>query len=248
MKPMRAKQFSIHIGYNYNSGFTYIGLLLFIAITGIGLSVAGMSSQYQVRTEKEKQLLFVGAEFKNAINSYYASTPDAAKVYPANLNDLLLDKRMPIIKRHLRKIYLDPMTGKADWGLVTQQGRIVGIYSQSTLTPFKKKGANSAEANLAGAKSYKDWLFVGNGNGSAVQKVMVNSAVLSNSVPVTAIQASGATQSNNSKNDVSQEVLDRQNTSSNSGAEVSQEGKSSSLLNNKPGRMRKYGDYPGHDY
>lgn len=247
MKALRAKQeFSIHIGYNYNSGFTYIGLLLFIAITGIGLSVVGISWQYQVRTDKEKQLLFVGAEFKNAINSYYASTPDAAKVYPANLNDLLLDKRMPIIKRHLRKIYLDPMTGKADWGVVTQQGSIVGIYSKSTLTPFKKKGANSAEANLAGAKSYKDWLFVG--NGGAVQKVMVNSASLSNSVPVSAIQTSGATQSSNSKKDVSQEVLDRQNTLSNSGTEVSQEENSTSLLNNKPGRMRKYGDYPGHDY
>lgn len=247
MKAMRAKQdFCIHIGTIYNRGFTYIGLLLFIAITGIGLSVVGISWQYQVRTDKEKQLLFVGAEFKNAINSYYASTPDAAKVYPANLNDLLLDKRMPIIKRHLRKIYLDPMTGKADWGLVTQQGRIVGIYSQSTLAPFKKKGANPAEANLAGAKSYKDWLFVG--NGSAVQKVMVNSAGLSNSVPVTAIQTSEATQSNNSKNDLSQEVLDRQNTSSNSGTELSQEGKRSSTRLNKPGSFRKWGDYPGHDY
>jgi hypothetical protein len=190
--------------------------------------VVGISWQYQVRTDKEKQLLFVGAEFKNAINSYYASTPDAAKVYPANLNDLLLDKRMPIIKRHLRKIYLDPMTGKADWNLVTQQGRIMGIYSQSTLTPFKKKGANPAEANLAGAKSYKDWLFIG--NGSAVQNVMVNSAGLSNSVPVSTTEKSGATQSNNSKND------------------VSQEGNSSSELNNTPGRMRRYGDYPGYDY
>ena len=144
---------------NFNKGFTYIGLLLFIAITGIGLSVAGMSWQYQVRAEKEKQLLFVGAEFRNAIISYYASTPDAAKVYPASLNDLLLDKRMPNIKRHLRKIYLDPMTGKADWGEVKQQGRIVGIYSQSTLSPYKQKGFNAADAKLVGAKSYKDWRF-----------------------------------------------------------------------------------------
>ena len=151
---MQAKQAS-----RFNKGFTFIGILLFIAITGIGLSVAGMSWQYQFRAEKEKQLLFVGAEFTNAINSYFASTPDAAKVYPANLNDLLLDKRMPNIKRHLRKIYLDPMTGKSDWGVVRQQGRIVGIYSRSTLAPYKQKGFNAAQAKLAGAKSYKDWIF-----------------------------------------------------------------------------------------
>lgn len=143
----------------FNNGFTYIGLLLFIAIAAIGLSVAGMGWQYQIRAEKEKQLLFVGAEFRNAINSYYASTPEVAKVYPASLNDLLLDKRIPNIKRHLRRIYLDPMTGKADWGLVTQQGRIVGIYSRSILAPFKQKGFNLAEAKFAGAKSYRDWIF-----------------------------------------------------------------------------------------
>ena len=151
---MRATQNS-----NFNKGFTYIGLLLFIAITGVGLSMAGMSWQYQVRAEKEKQLLFVGAEFRNAINSYYASTPDAAKVYPVSLNDLLLDKRIQNIKRHLRKIYLDPMTGKANWGIVTQQGRIVGIYSRSTLVPYKQKGFNVADAKLTGPKSYREWIF-----------------------------------------------------------------------------------------
>lgn len=156
------KDMQVKLAGRFNKGFTYIGLLLFIVITGIGLSVAGMSWQYQVRAEKEKQLLFVGAEFRSAINSYYISTPEAGKVYPASLNDLLLDKRMPNIKRHLRKIYLDPMTGKADWGVVTQQGRIVGIYSRSTLVPFKKAGFNVLDAKFAGEKSYKGWIFTSN--------------------------------------------------------------------------------------
>jgi len=153
-KAMRTK-----LAAEFNKGFTYIGLLLLIAISGVGLSVAGMSWQYQVRAEKEKQLLFVGAEFRNALKSYYTSTPDAAKVYPSSLNDLLLDKRLPNIKRHLRKIYLDPMTGKADWGLVTQQGHIVGIYSLSSLAPYKQHGFDAADAKLAGKKSYREWVF-----------------------------------------------------------------------------------------
>jgi type II secretory pathway pseudopilin PulG len=217
-KTMQAKQNS-----NFNKGFTYIGLLLFIAITGVGLSVAGMSWQYQVRAEKEKQLLFVGAEFRNAINSYYESSPNAAKVYPASLNDLLLDKRMPNIKRHLRKVYLDPMTGKSDWGFEIQQGRIVGIYSQSTLAPYKQRGFNVEEEKLVGAKTYKDWIF--GRNGSAESNL-----------------------TNNSKNGVKQEVLDRQNTSSNSGGEVSQDENSSSSRPNKLDYYKKYGVVPPDSY
>ena len=143
----------------YCAGFTYIGLLLLIAITGFGLSVAGISWRYQVRSEKEQELLFVGEQFRSAINSYYASTPDAKKVYPLSLKDLLLDNRVPNIKRHLRKIYPDPITGKAEWGLLKQQGRIVGVYSLSTLAPFKHKGFNVADGEFVDAKSYKDWMF-----------------------------------------------------------------------------------------
>lgn len=164
---------------NLNKGFTYVGLLLFIAITGIVLSVAGMCWQYQVRAEKEKQLLFVGAEFRNAIDSYYASTPDVSKVYPTSLNDLLLDKRLPTIKRHLRKIYPDPMTGKTDWRFVTQQGRIVGIYSQSKLTPFKKRGFDLADAGFSGSKSYHDWVF--KFSDEEKSKIKLNPVVTSNS-------------------------------------------------------------------
>ena len=145
--------------FEASSGFTYIGLMLFIAITGIVLSVAGLSWQYQVRAEKEQQLLFVGSQFRAAINSYYISALGDAKVYPLSLNDLLLDKRMPNIRRHLRQIYLDPFTEKADWGLVTQEGRIVGVYSSSTLKPLKHSGFNRENAKFSGAKSYQDWIF-----------------------------------------------------------------------------------------
>ena len=146
-------------GFQVDLGFTYIGLMLFIAITGILLSVAGISWQYEVRAEKEQQLLFVGNQFRAAINSYYVSALGDAKVYPLSLNDLLLDKRMPNIRRHLRQIYLDPFTEKADWGLVTQEGRIVGVYSSSTLKPLKHSGFNRENAKFSGAKSYQDWIF-----------------------------------------------------------------------------------------
>jgi len=133
--------------------------MLFIAITGIGMSVAGLTWQYQMRAEKEKQLLFVGGQYRAAITSFYASTPGDVKVYPTSLDDLLLDKRMPNVKRHLRQIYIDPMTEKADWGLVLQKGRIVGIFSSSTLRPLKHNGFNDSDDRFTGAKSYQEWIF-----------------------------------------------------------------------------------------
>ena len=145
--------------FKFNAGFSYIGLLLFIAITGIELSIAGQAWQYQVRSEKEQHLLFVGGQFRSAIHSYYESTPGIAKVYPLSLNDLLLDKRLPNVKRHLRQIYLDPMTGRADWGLIKEKGRIVGLYSRSPLVPFKHKGFNPEDAKFTAAKTYQDWVF-----------------------------------------------------------------------------------------
>ncbi|NOT67564.1 MAG: type II secretion system protein [Methylophilaceae bacterium] len=140
-------------------GFSYIGLLIMIAIAGVGLSAAGMSWQYQVRAEKERQLLFVGGQFRNAINSYFDNTPSGAKIYPLTLEDLLLDKRLPKIKRHLRRIYSDPISGKPDWGLAKQQGRIVGVYSLSKSKPLKQAGFDAAEDSFTGAASYRAWVF-----------------------------------------------------------------------------------------
>jgi type II secretory pathway pseudopilin PulG len=143
----------------WNKGFTYLGLLLFIAITGIFLSIIGITWQYEMRSEKEKQLLFVGEQFRVAIKAYYTTSPGDAKVYPLNLEDLLLDKRVPYVRRHLRQIYLDPMTGNPNWGVVKQKGRIVGIFSKSSLKPFKHSGFSNEEADFIGAKSYEDWIF-----------------------------------------------------------------------------------------
>ena len=141
------------------AGFTYIGLLLCIAILGLSLSAFSICMHYQVRSEKEKQLLFVGGEFRSAINSYYDNSPSGVKAYPLSLQDLLLDKRVPSIRRHLRQVYLDPITGKDDWCYVRQQGHIIGVYSPSELTPFKKSFINSLDFKFSGAIRYKDWIF-----------------------------------------------------------------------------------------
>ena len=62
--------------------------------------------------DKERQLLFAGHEFREAIRRYLEASPAGQGSLSAfHWTDLLRDPRSPDIKRHLRRIYLDPMTG-----------------------------------------------------------------------------------------------------------------------------------------
>ena len=142
-------------------GFTYIGLLAAIVIMGIGLAAVGpVSSTLQFR-EKERELLFVGDQFRRAIASYYEKTPGGLKQYPKKLEELLRDNRYPNVQRHLRKIYIDPLTGKAQWGLVELPGiGITGVYSLSDLPPIKTANFPERYKAFQSAKKYSDWKFV----------------------------------------------------------------------------------------
>jgi type II secretory pathway pseudopilin PulG len=140
-------------------GFTYIGLLIAVVLLGIGLALVGEVWNTAVKRDRERELLFVGDQFRQAIGRYYESSP-GVKQYPRKLEDLLEDKRFPVMKRYLRRIYLDPMTGKADWGLVMQGDQILGVYSPSKDTPIKVANFQPLDAFFADSNSYSDWRFI----------------------------------------------------------------------------------------
>lgn len=142
-------------------GFTYIWMLFAVALLGILLAAAGQVWRTEALREKEKELLFVGEQFRQAIGSYYENSPGVPRRYPESLEKLLADDRFPLVKRHLRKMYPDPMTGSAEWGLVRQPGvGITGVYSLSTRQPIKRANFAEQHISFAGATSYKDWKFV----------------------------------------------------------------------------------------
>ena len=65
------------------------------------------------------------------------------------------------MQRYLRRLYADPITGKAEWGLVKgPEDRIIGIYSLSEDPPFKRAGFPIAYQDFEGKKRYRDWQFV----------------------------------------------------------------------------------------
>lgn len=146
----------------HRRGFSYLGLLYAVAIAGTLLAAAGTLWSTQARREKEQELLFAGAQIRAAIAAYWEKAP-AGRPHdlPARLEDLLDDKRWPTTRRHLRRVYADPMTGRADWVLVqSPDGRISGVHSRSTAAPLKQAHFALADEAFADATSYRDWRFV----------------------------------------------------------------------------------------
>jgi len=142
-----------------NTGFTYVGLLIAVALLGIALAAAGTVWRTQAQREREQELLFIGQEFRNAIASYYRA--GAGRQYPQSLDDLLVDNRMAQPLHHLRRLYADPMTGAPDWTLISAPSLgIMGVASSSKEEPLKKDGFSGADESFKDKTCYCDWQFV----------------------------------------------------------------------------------------
>lgn len=147
-------------GKHITRGFTYIGILIAVAILGVVLATTGIVWHTAQQRDREQQLLYVGAQFRTAIGRYVKASSHIRQ-YPASLNDLLRDPRSPAVVRYLRKIYYDPMTGSRDWGLIKDvNGRIMGVFSKSKQHPIKQTNFNQEDREFEGKDAYSDWIFI----------------------------------------------------------------------------------------
>ncbi len=141
-------------------GVVLLALLLALALLGIGLMVAVDVWAITRQREREQELLFVGDQYRQAIQRYYyGAPPGVARVLPASLDDLLEDDRYPVPVHHLRRPYPDPITGSPEWGLVRAGERIAAVYSLSEAKPLKQAGFAAAYQFFADKASYRDWVF-----------------------------------------------------------------------------------------
>lgn len=141
-------------------GVVLLALLLALAVGGVAalaaMDVAALSRQ----REREKQLLFVGDQYRKAIQHYFAEAPaGASHLLPSRLQDLIEDDRFPMPVRHLRRLFPDPMTGSDEWGLLRVGGRIAGVYSLSGQVPAKQAGFAPAYQHFSGRATYREWVF-----------------------------------------------------------------------------------------
>lgn len=143
-------------------GFTYLGLIILVAILGlVGAAGLKMGSLLQ-RQAAEQELLDIGAQFVDALQSYAGATPPGQPQQPPNLAALLRDPRFPQVRRHLRKLYVDPITGRAEWGLLYQPGSqgIIGMHSLSSSAPLKVGNFEARFTGFEGKSQLSEWLFV----------------------------------------------------------------------------------------
>jgi len=142
------------------SGFTYIAVLVLIAVMGLGTASFATIWSTTAQRDKERELLFVGNQFRRAIAQYYEQSPGVVKQYPRRLEDLLEDNRFVGRQRHLRRLYVDPMTGRVDWGLVrAPDGGIAGVYSLSEKKAIKTAQFRERDFAFAGKSKYREWEF-----------------------------------------------------------------------------------------
>lgn len=148
-----------HCDHRKAQGFTYVGLLIFIAILSVSITYAlEAGSALQLRA-KEQELIFVGLQYQHAFDSYADATPMGQPVLPKNLEELLLDTRSTVTRRHLRKVFLDPITAQNFAQVRDQDGRLLGVRSRATDKPIKAVGFPADAVGMEAKEHYSDWVF-----------------------------------------------------------------------------------------
>jgi len=133
-------------------GLTLVELIVTVTILAILASAAVPIARFKIKREKERELHRDLWEMRDAIDHYKDAADRGAfqtKVdsqnYPPDLETLVTGVEVQTKKvRFLRRIPVDPMTGKAEWGLRSMEddpksdsysgGSVFDVYSKSTGT------------------------------------------------------------------------------------------------------------------
>lgn len=144
-----------------SGGFTYLSLIILLAIIGLVTASALKLGSVIQRSRAEQELLDIGAAFSDALKSYADATPAGLPPQPPSLKELLKDPRFPGTRRHLRKLFVDPMTGKAEWGIVYLGDKVgvLAVYSLSSAKPVKIGNFPARYSGFESKNHISDWKF-----------------------------------------------------------------------------------------
>jgi general secretion pathway protein G len=145
-----------------NSGFTLIELIVATAILVILTGMALPLARVTIRREKERELRYDLWQMRDAIDRYKDAADRQAfqiKVgsegYPPDLETLVngVDANGKKL-RFLRRVPVDPMTGKAEWGMrsVQDDSDSESWGGQNVFDVFSK-----SEGTAMDGTKYKEW-------------------------------------------------------------------------------------------
>jgi type II secretory pathway pseudopilin PulG len=162
-------------------GFTYLSLIILIALIGLAAAAGLRTGAMIARAAAEQELLEIGAEFSAALASYAGASPAGQPREPPSIRELLKDSRFPNPRRHLRKLYADPLTGRTEWGGVYLSGStgLIGIHSLSPARPIKIGNFDARFPNFDGKEHLSEWIFT-----TSSQLLWTPSRAASGSIPI----------------------------------------------------------------
>lgn len=145
-----------------DAGLTLIELIVTVAILAILASAAIPLEHYRVKREKERELRYDLWQMRDAIDHYKDASDRNLIIqkldsqgYPPDLDTLVNGVDIQGKKvRFLRRIPVDPMTGKAEWGMRSMQDdpKSDSWGGQSVFDVYSKSQGTA----LDGTK-YADW-------------------------------------------------------------------------------------------
>lgn len=140
-------------------GMLLIGVLVLIALASLTAVQTGQRWFDARQRNSEQELLFVGEQYRQAIEAYWREAPNTVQRMPTSVDDLITDKRFPFPKHHLRKQFRDPLMPSQALMEVRDGPALIGVYSEAEGTPFRQTGFDGDQKSFNGAQSYADWKF-----------------------------------------------------------------------------------------
>lgn len=125
-------------------GFTYLALLLWLALGGVSLAALGVQWSAAAARERERELVFRGGQIREAIARYWAA--QVPHELPPSMAALLVDRRGGVPRHHLRRLFRDPFASADDadggWQLITDpvRGGLTGVASRRVATRYLQPG------------------------------------------------------------------------------------------------------------
>ncbi|MDD5772856.1 MAG: type II secretion system protein [bacterium] len=115
------------------SGFTYIWLMIFIAVMCVNIAIVAPVWRTTVKRDKEEELRYRLESIRSGIKTYKSKY----NKFPDNISEL-------VALKCLRRLFPDPMTAKLDWTLNGNLG-------------FSDIHSNSKEESMKSTKELKDY-------------------------------------------------------------------------------------------
>jgi hypothetical protein len=137
-----------------------MALLLMLVLVGVSALVVSEITATARAREQETEMLWIGEQYRAAIERYWKATPGPRKVLPSSIDQLLVDDRVPNQVHHLRQKYADPFDPSQDLEAVRWNNSLVGIHSTVRRSALKRANFPLRYHAFEGAEDSTDWRFL----------------------------------------------------------------------------------------